>query len=126
MRACTPGHRARQRLRQGEGGIGTGTWGREPELPVHINEHCRPADLRSCTSSLKHEARKRIRVGSVISACVGFCLQTCVGAGIEGVTRRGLRSGLYESTLARRAKGSHALVWPLELGLRTPALRCGP
>ena len=30
-----------------------------------------------------------------------------------------------ESTLARRAKFSHALVWPLELGLRTPTLRCG-
>ena len=26
---------------------------------------------------------------------------------------------------ARRAKVSHALVWPLELGLRTPTLRCG-
>ena len=26
---------------------------------------------------------------------------------------------------ARRAKFSHALVWPLELGLRTPTLRCG-
>ena len=25
----------------------------------------------------------------------------------------------------RRAKFSHALVWPLELGLRTPILRCG-
>ena len=30
-----------------------------------------------------------------------------------------------ETTLARRAKFSHALVWPLELGLRTPTLRCG-
>ena len=26
---------------------------------------------------------------------------------------------------ARRAKFSHALVWPLKLGLRTPTLRCG-
>ena len=26
---------------------------------------------------------------------------------------------------ARRAKFSHALVWPLELGLRTPTLQCG-
>ena len=26
---------------------------------------------------------------------------------------------------ARRAKFSHTLVWPLKLGLRTPALRCG-
>ena len=26
---------------------------------------------------------------------------------------------------ARQAKLSHALVWPLELGLRTPTLRCG-
>ena len=25
----------------------------------------------------------------------------------------------------RRAKFSHALVWPLELGSRTPTLRCG-
>ena len=25
----------------------------------------------------------------------------------------------------RRAKFSHALVWPLELGLRTPTLQCG-
>ena len=25
----------------------------------------------------------------------------------------------------RRAKVSHSLVWPLELGLRTPTLRCG-
>ena len=31
----------------------------------------------------------------------------------------------FESTLARRAKFSHAWVWPLELGLRTPTLRCG-
>ena len=31
----------------------------------------------------------------------------------------------HESTLARRAKFSHALVWPLEVGLRTPTLRCG-
>ena len=33
-----------------------------------------------------------------------------------------------ESTLARRAhraKFSDALVWPLELGKRTPTLRCG-
>ena len=30
-----------------------------------------------------------------------------------------------ESTLACRAQFSHALVWPLELGLRTPTLRCG-
>ena len=30
-----------------------------------------------------------------------------------------------ESTLARRAKFSHALVWPFKLGLRTPTLRCG-
>ena len=29
-----------------------------------------------------------------------------------------------KSMLARRAKFSHALVWPLELGLRTPTLRC--
>ena len=32
-----------------------------------------------------------------------------------------------ESTLARRArraKFSHTLVWPLELGLRTPTLQC--
>ena len=28
-----------------------------------------------------------------------------------------------ESTFARRAKFSHA--WPLELGFRTPTLRCG-
>ena len=26
---------------------------------------------------------------------------------------------------ARRAKFSHALVWPIELGLRTPTLQCG-
>ena len=26
---------------------------------------------------------------------------------------------------ARRAKFSHALVWPLELGIRTPTLQCG-
>ena len=26
---------------------------------------------------------------------------------------------------ARQAKCSHALVWPLEVGLRTPTLRCG-
>ena len=25
----------------------------------------------------------------------------------------------------RRAKFSHALVWPLELGIRTPTLQCG-
>ena len=31
----------------------------------------------------------------------------------------------HESTLARRAKFSHALVWPLELGLRTTTLCCG-
>ena len=30
-----------------------------------------------------------------------------------------------ESRLARQAKFSHALVWPLELGLRTPTLQCG-
>ena len=32
---------------------------------------------------------------------------------------------LNESTLARRANFSDALVWPLELELRTPTLRCG-
>ena len=31
---------------------------------------------------------------------------------------------LIEGTLARQAKFSHALVWPLELGLRTPTLQC--
>ena len=30
-----------------------------------------------------------------------------------------------ESTLARRAKLSHTLVWPLKLGFRTPTLQCG-
>ena len=35
------------------------------------------------------------------------------------------QGGSMESTLARRAKCSHALVWPLELGLGTPTLRCG-
>ena len=30
-----------------------------------------------------------------------------------------------ESTLARGAKLSHALVWPVELGLRTPTLQRG-
>ena len=36
--------------------------------------------------------------------------------------------GGSESTLARRARRAkvfHALVWPLELGLRTPTLPCG-
>ena len=32
---------------------------------------------------------------------------------------------ILESTLAHQAKFSHALVWPLELGLWTPTLRCG-
>ena len=35
---------------------------------------------------------------------------------------------VHESTLARRAhwaKFSHALLWPLELGLSPPTLRCG-
>ena len=31
----------------------------------------------------------------------------------------------WESTIAHGAKFSHTLVWPLELGLRTPTLRCG-
>ena len=33
--------------------------------------------------------------------------------------------GPRESMLVRQAKFSHTLVWPLELGLRTPTLRCG-
>ena len=37
----------------------------------------------------------------------------------------GREADVFESTLARRAKFSRALVWPLELGLRTPTLRCG-
>ena len=41
------------------------------------------------------------------------------GAGGRTVVIVGL-----ESTLARRAMFSHALVWPLELGIRTPTLHC--
>ena len=37
-----------------------------------------------------------------------------------------MRSGFEgENMLARHAKFSHTLVWPLELGFRTPTLRCG-
>ena len=42
------------------------------------------------------------------------------------VCHRGVGQGEYISAPGmRRAKLSHALVWPLELGLRTPTLRCG-
>ena len=36
-----------------------------------------------------------------------------------------LHGTLHEGMFARRAKFSHALVWPLELGLRTPTLQGG-
>ena len=48
-------------------------------------------------------------------SCSAFVLRSIFGLGSESTLAR----------RARQAKFSHALVWPLDLGLRTPTLQCG-
>ena len=56
----------------------------------------------------------------MLCAC---CAQTPLDFGITGIARHPLRE-YVSAPGTRRAKFSHALVWPLKLGLRTPTLQC--